>query len=677
SIKGNAGFFGLAAIKKFSHALENTLDEVRNGRLSLTEDLSRAFVEGFDVLDEMLSMVTDGEVPDELGPREQQLLRDVAEAASQAGGEVSDEERLLVEISALAAEIAAAQIPQASHWSRRLRDLLPATPGEAPSPATEALTPTMCAGLRFAYQNHDLTARLQTVLKPFLAAENGLYERATAQAFVTQTRELATWCESISAAAVANSLRSAAESMQTVLSSPLDLDAMLLGIVWEAVWPVLAPLRATGSEPISIEPSNAEPISATTEASTPAAAQQQTAGKARLIRVKEEHLDDFVGDVSRLFITCERLKDLHTRMSAEKQLRGLVDELKQINAAFYTQTNALQHSVVSLRNVPAQALFGKFPRMGRTLAANLGKQLDITLAGEEHGIDKSLVEELDSPLTHMVRNVCDHGIETPDERALAGKSPSGQLLMKCELTRTHILITVQDDGRGIDPQRLRRKAIEKQLFTAQQVGAMSDQEALDLIFHPGFSTAEQITEVSGRGVGMDVVRTTLRELDGDVTVSSTLGQGTTFFLTIPIRQAVLVVDGLLLRDGAANYVVPLEQIREIVEIRAGDLKTVQNVPVAIIRGEPIAAIPLADMLNLAPNADRAETLHGVVLRSKEGTLCMLAERVLGQRKVVISNLREILPQVDKIAGVAQLGGGKLALVLSAPDLIRATMTGKR
>jgi two-component system chemotaxis sensor kinase CheA len=550
----------------------------------------------------------------------------------------------------------ASAIPEVQGWASRLQRLLPPearAQTKTAEPAPAALLPQDCRAAKFEIAGQDWTPRIHALLSPFVDA----CDRAAAASFVTQARSLAA---ELPVPELATGLNQAAQQLETILASPLDLDANLLGIVWDAFAPVLAKfcVRPAAKPATEAAPKAAEPV--------PAAAN----AKGRFVRVKEECLESFVSDVSRLFITCERLKDLHGRMADEKLLSGLVDELKQINAAFYSQTNALQGSVVALRNVPVQALFGKFPRMARSLASNLGKQLDVTLIGEEIGIDKSLVEELDAPLTHMIRNVCDHAIETPDERRDCGKPETGQLVLRCELTRSHVVITIDDDGRGIDPVRLRKKAVEKGLLAAEAAAALSDQEAIELIFHPGFSTAEQITEVSGRGVGMDVVRTTLRQHDGDVTVTSHVGIGTTFRLTIPIRQAVLVVDGLLVRDGDGRYVVPLEYIREIVELRPSDLQTVHNAHVAVIRGEPLAALPLANILHLPapPNADNL--WHGIVLKTKEGSLCLLTERILGQRKVVINSLREMLPGVDKIAGVAQLGGGKLALVLSAPDIVK-------
>ncbi len=677
SIKGNAGFFGLTAIKKFAHALENTLDEVRNGRLDLSEELQRALTDGFDQLDEMLHGVLDGQATEELGPRALEILQTVENAIANGDTTQSPEARWLDELTALADEIAAAKLPQSERWVKILRTLAPSEQASEDAPLTSnKRLPQAWAIENFAWEGDNVTAQTRQLLLPFIAAGEGNFDRALCQMMIADAQTLANQLAQPTAADIAGQLRCAAENMAAIVNCPLDLDATLLSIVWEALEPALTALHAPAFAIPSptAEPVATPPAAESKEIAAPATTNNPSGGKNRLIRVKEEHLDEFVDDVSHLFITCERLKDLHARMSSEKQLASLVDELKQINAAFYTQTNNLQHSVVTLRNVPVQALFGKFPRMARSLAGNLGKQLDVRLIGEELGIDKSLVEDLDSPLTHMVRNVCDHAIETTEERQAVGKPIAGLLTLKCELTRSHVIITIEDDGRGIDPGRLRRKAREKKLLPPEQIDALTDAEAIDLIFHPGFSTAEQVTEVSGRGVGMDVVRTTLREHDGDVTVTSQLGVGTTFKLTIPIRQAVLVVDGLLLRDGNANYVVPLEQIREIVELRPSDLKTVQSAPIAVIRGEPLAAVSLAEMLNLPPMPLSGQTVYGIVLRSKEGMICMLTERVLGQRKVVINSIRELLPQVDKVAGVAQLGGGKLALVLSASDLIRQAAT---
>ncbi|MDZ4780571.1 MAG: ATP-binding protein [Planctomycetia bacterium] len=566
SIKGCAGFLNLLAIKTFSHALENTLDEIRQQRLELTSDLLRALVLGFDLLSEMLNAALAGEVAEELGDREHELLERVATLS--AGAIVphpTSEESLLASILALADEMSGA--PELSLWVERLRKAA-------------------------------VAARLQGVETP-------------------------------SEAAPASSARPAANQ--------------------------------TADEP-----------STNAEAARPTAAEAGGAqSRGRLVRVKEERLDEFLDHVSGLFITGEMLKDLHSRMRESRQMTSLVEEMRQINRAFASQTTNLQQRLVSLRRVSVAGLFAKFPRMARGLADQLGKQIDVHVSGEEVEIDKNLVEELDSPLTHMIRNVVDHGIEGPADRVKRGVGEVGNLWLHAEQTRTHVRLTVRDDGRGVDPERMRRKAVEKGMLTEVQARALSDQEATELIFAAGFSTAEKLSDISGRGVGMDVVRTTVREHNGDVHVESKVNVGTTFTITIPIRSGVLVVDGLLTETSGEKFVLPFEHLLEITFLKRSELTDVQGSLAARIRGNTYGAVHLSDVLEL-PKAEMQpnDILSVVLVGCKFGKLCLIVDRVLGHRQVVVNNVQDVLPCSSRLAGVAQLGGGRLALLLSVPEIVR-------
>jgi len=273
---------------------------------------------------------------------------------------------------------------------------------------------------------------------------------------------------------------------------------------------------------------------------------------------------------------------------------------------------------------------------------------------------------------HMVRNVCDHGIETPEERQARGVSQTGTLQLSCTLSKTHVIITVQDDGRGIDPARLRSKAVEKGIYNSAEAEALTDAAVVDLIFHPGFSTAEQVSEISGRGVGLDVVGTRLREHNGDVFVSSKLGAGTTFRLEVPIRKAVIVIDGLLVKQGEATFVIPFDQTQEILTVDRSNISYVQGKPVACLRSGTYGAISLGQVLGIeSSETEKEATMEGVLINGETGTMLLLVESVLGQRKVVVSDLTDVLADCDRISGVAQLGAGKLALVLSATELIHS------
>ncbi|MBX7168406.1 MAG: chemotaxis protein CheA [Pirellulales bacterium] len=692
SIKGNAGFFGFAVIKSFAHTLENTLDRIRQLELGLTEELERAVVESFDELAELIGSVLENRLPDEPPPRCEELLARIAElaVASPVAAGATPEEQLLHDLTRLANE--ARQAAGGSAWGDRLdhvvRDYRAAIGQEetvAAPVVDDGESPRALMELPWTIAGEDLSAGVRSVCELFVAFDEQRYSDQVSNDFITAAGELANWAAAHQAPELATALQHAVVDYRKILDSPLDVDALLLSVIWDQIRPELIAFRRRFVSDAAPTAAQAAPASAAPVAPIPAGEAAATdkksasdAGKSRLIRVKEERLDEFLKHVSSLFITGELFKDLHARLGTaiedgeQKHLSSLTDELRQINQSFAVQASSLQESLVSLRMVPVGTLFAKFPRMARTLAQQLGKKVDIHLSGEEVEIDKSLIEDLDAPLTHMIRNVMDHAIEAPDARLARGAAEVGNLWLRAEKTRTHIRVYVQDDGRGIDPRKLRSKAVEKGMLTQAQAEALSDDEAIRLIFDAGFSTAEKLTEVSGRGVGMDVVRTKILEHNGDIQVESTVNVGTTFRIDIPQREAVLVIDGLMVREAEQNFVVPFEHILEISELQAENIKPVHGSRVAIVRNTTHPAVRLGDVLNLdLSEAETSEPRQGIVVGCKHGTLCLLADRLLGHRQVVVNSLGEVLPGLERIAGVAQLGGGRMALVLAIPEIVRS------
>ncbi len=679
TIKGNAGFFGLVALKQFSHKLEDVFDEIRQERLEMRDELYRVLVECLDMLGAMISEVAEGVYATELSDQQAELLTRLESLAAD-GSSGTPEAKILSELLELAEETAAATAPEAQKWSQRLKALASSfSPeeggqegeGELAEDAAAALTPEDCIQETYQCAGEDVTPRVRDLLKLFTSLNAGEYESTMGQQFLDTSEEFAAWAEGKQQTQLAETLRSARTDFNTVFASPIEVDAFLVSVVWEQLAPAVLSLkvRDAAAEPVADAAGDKNEPKAEAEDRK----QGDAGSKSRILRIKEDRVDQFLDDVSSLFITCERLKDLQSRMASFWQSNDLIEELRQINTSLSEQSTSLQRSVVEVRKVSVMGLFSKFPRVARTLASNLGKKLNVHIAGGDTEIDKSLVEDLDGPLMHMIRNVCDHGIESPEEREARGVSPDGNLWLNCELTKSHVVITVRDDGRGIDPNRLRNKAVEKKLMREEQAAALSDQEAVELIFHPGLSTADQISEISGRGVGLDVVRTRLREYKGDVKVNSIFGQGTTFTLEIPVRKAVVVVDGLLIRQFGSTFVLPFEHIREIFSVCDGDLSSVRSQPVVTLRGEPYAAAYLKDLLSLNCPENRDTTCStGVLVKTNSGTICLLVESVLGQRKVVVNGLSDMLNCTEKLHGVAQLGGGQLALVLNGPDLINAS-----
>ncbi|PQO29140.1 hypothetical protein C5Y96_15410 [Blastopirellula marina] len=668
SIKGNAGFFGLSVIKKFAHSVENTLDDIRNQKLALTEELNRALIDSFDRINGLLQQVEQNEIPDELSSEEVSLLERIADLSHEAGGGCSSEEALLRELHGLAQEMNAAGFPESLRWSEKLSQLIGNSAEDAKSEEASAIEPKDVLTGRFEIDGEDVSGLVHQVAEAFLWPADSAWNDQRSAMVLDRLADFSMICRLRGSKNDQEKIEAAVKDFKVIYESPIGVDEGLLSVVWANVAVVIERFHPEESPvEVATAPKPPEPETAP---ETPAA---QQAKRARSIRVNENHLDRFLDDVSALFITCERLKDVQCRMAISGTIGELVEELRQINVTFSTQANELQKSVVSLRKVPVRGLLSKFPPMARKLSNDLGKQIDVHLEGEEVEVDKSLIEDLDSPLTHMIRNVADHAIETPQERIERGVAETGNLWIKAETTRTHVVITIRDDGRGIDAKRIRQKAIDKKIMPVEQLQAMPDTEVIDLIFHPGFSTADKITDVSGRGVGMDVVRTTIRDHDGEVHVESMVNQGTTFTIEIPIRQAVLVIEGLLVGVEEEQFVIPFENIREVMEIESSEIKTCHGLPMTIVRGQTVSVVSLADQMELCPSGTwEDKSRHAAVLvASKQGAACFLVDRVIGKRKVVVNDLQNVLENCNRISGVAQLGGGRLSLVVSVPEIVKS------
>ncbi|PQO42703.1 chemotaxis protein CheA [Blastopirellula marina] len=674
SIKGNAGFFGLSAIKKFAHAVENTLDDIRNQKLSLNEELNRVLIEAFDKLNALLEQVERGSQQDELAADEIKLLERISELAAEASGSYSDEGLLLQELRELAEEMNAAGFPESLRWSEKIADLVRCSSGEQPDEtqtSEKTASPEDILTQAFMLDGEDVSQFIHLVASAFQWPTSGQWEDTHSCSVMDRLGDLSMICRVKGSAGDHRKIEAAIKDFKTLYESPIGVDQGLISVIWDQVAAVLNRFHQVEEQTVAVSPPASAP--APSPEAKPAEAAHPNVKRSRSIRVNENHLDRFLDDVSGLFITCERLKDVQSRMADAESIAELVEELRQINVTFSTQANELQKSVVSLRKVPIGSLLSKFPPMARKLATDLNKKIDVHIEGDEVEVDKSLIEDLDSPLTHMIRNVADHAIEKPEDRIARGVSESGNLWIKAETTRTHVVLTIRDDGRGIDPARIRQKAIDKQVLPPEQILAMSDAEVIDLIFHPGFSTAEQITDVSGRGVGMDVVRTTIRDHDGDIQVTSAVNQGTTFTVEIPIRQAVLVIDGLLVGAETEQFVLPFENIREVLEVDIDEIKTCHGLPMTVIRGQTVSVLSLAEQMELASETNyQSKQRHPAVLvASKKGAACLLVDRVIGKRKVVVNDMQNVLENCRRIGGVAQMGGGRLALVVSVPEIVKS------
>lgn len=678
SLKGNAGFFGLTAIKSFAHSVENTLDKIRAELTPISAELQRLLITAFDRLDEMVTAAGDGAVAHDLAPDERALLQEIATHAD-AGKSSPDDQESVRQLLQILSSIQVPGLDTPTEWLeavldtqvediQRRRDRRPDT---AAAKTPEKPTPASLAGSKWNCPALELADSVSDILRLFTAFEEGSYSEETAHTFVHAAEKLAADARRARRESLAVALESAVRNFRLVTSGPIPLDGLLLSVVWDELWPELSKLAAPEQSIDAAQPTAVAPSAvAARPLPTEATAKKEPEKSGRLVRVKEERLDDFLNLVARLFITGEMFKDLQGRMAESRQLKPMVEEFREIIRSFSEQAHVLQKGLFSLRRLPVANLFTKFPGMARGLARQLGKEIDVQLLGEEVEIDKVLIEDLDAPLTHIIRNAVDHGIDGPDARRARGAAECGKLTLKAEVTRTHVRILISDDGRGIDPNKLRAKALEKRLYTEAELSAMSDDEAVQLIFHPGFSTAEKLSDVSGRGVGLDVVRNSVRKHRGEVYVQSQVNVGTTFRLEVPLREAVLVIDGLMIRHDGEEFVIPFEFIREITQLEPGQLSPLHGAEAATIRDTVYDARRLSAVLDNAPSTSGGlRPLSAVVVGTQYGRLCLLVDQVLGTRKVVVNGLKDIVKGSTSIAGVAQLGGGRLALVLGIPEIV--------
>ena len=393
----------------------------------------------------------------------------------------------------------------------------------------------------------------------------------------------------------------------------------------------------------------------------------------RTMRVSEEKVDVFMHYVGDLIEVSESFNLLQKRIDSSSDTR-LAKEFKGINSGFNQLSNKLQKSLLEIRKVPANNLVQKVPRMVRDLAQSLGKKVQVEITGQGTQVDKSLVEALESPINHLVRNCVDHGIELPKQRRQAGKSETGTIKIDIAGHSDNVIIKIQDDGAGIDPEKIRDKAIKMGLLTADQAGNISDREVLQFIFHSGFSTAQKVTDVSGRGVGMDVVRTNVESLKGKIDLESTYSHGTVVTLHLPSSLTVLVVTGMLVSVGDQQYIVKLEDIHQAVCPKPQEVITVTGKAQCLnIRGQIYPLIRLHQLFGVEPEFTDPWDAMAILVQSKDKRAAILVDRILGQRRVVVKELQAQFSHLQTIAGTAVLANTRMGLVLDVAGIIAESL----
>lgn len=384
--------------------------------------------------------------------------------------------------------------------------------------------------------------------------------------------------------------------------------------------------------------------------------------KETTIRIDTARLDQVLNLSGEIGLTKNRLNCLRNNVLQGKTDQHTLRDLDEAVNELDLLVGVLQNAVMKTRMQPVGRLFQKYPRMARDLARQLGKDLELEITGEETELDKTMIEELSDPLVHLIRNAVDHGIETPEERIAAGKPEKSIVRLSAIQAGDHIVIEISDDGRGMNAAVLRRKALEKKIVDEETLNNMDEQQSLGIIFMPGFSTKDQISNVSGRGVGMDVVKTNIQKLNGRIEISSVQGQGSTFSIYLPLTLAILPV--LIVRVGEQSFAVPLAMVREIIPIKPEEVQSVSGRATMVVRDEVLPIRALAEMIGWP---QEAPPTYGVLMKSGSKSFILAVSNFVGREDVVIKPLKGIKPK--GVAGATLSGDGSIVLILDMAELL--------
>ena len=421
--------------------------------------------------------------------------------------------------------------------------------------------------------------------------------------------------------------------------------------------PAPAPKPAAAPKPATAA---AKKVPAAGGANSPAAMEQT-------IRVEVKRLDQLMNLSGELVLSKNRLLKIYDDVEERYEGEKFLEELNLVANSLSIVTTDIQLAVMKTRMQPVSKVFSKFPRVVRDLSRELGKQIELELSGEETELDKSIIEEIGDPIMHMIRNSCDHGVEDPAVRAEAGKPEKGTVQLKAYNEGNHIIIEIADDGKGLDADMLKVKCIEKNLITEKEADQMSDKEAFALIFKPGFSTAQKVTSVSGRGVGMDVVKTNIEKLNGIIEIDSELGKGSVFRLKIPLTLAIM--QSLLVGTQEEVYAIPLASVIETVRVPLDSIYTIEGKNVLRLRDEVISLVRLSDVFGVKQVFESESQAYVVIVGVAESKLGVIIDSLIGQEEIVIKSMGDYLQNIQGIAGATIRGDGGVTLIVDVGSMM--------
>ena len=637
TLKGMSATMGFNKIAKLTHDMEDVFDLIRKNQLKLNEDIIDTLFKCCDTLGQMIDSVADG--------------------GSEGDIDVSE---LVNKLAAIKGGEPQAAAPAAGSTEKKTESKAPAL--ELTDVDLDVITQAKKQGLQAIHVRVTLADTCLLKSARSYMVMNALDELGDVVKSVPPAEDLEQekFDRSFDVVVITGAEVKAVEDALNSISEIAKIETEIIdpeAAKAKADAPAKEEQKAKEEKPAA---KPAKPAGAPAKAPAAAApAKKAPVHHSQSVRVDIEKLDKLMNLMGELVINKVRLEQI----GQTHRLTELTETLEQMDRV----TTDLQNIVMKVRMVPVSSVFNRFPRMVRDIAKELNKEIHLTIEGEETELDRTVIDEIGDPLMHLLRNSCDHGVEEPDVREAKGKPRMGEVGLIARHEGNNVVIMVTDDGAGINPDKIKSKAVQKGMITQEDADKMDDADAVRLIFLPGFSTADHISDISGRGVGMDVVRTKIEALSGHVDVETKIDEGSVFKIKLPLTLAI--IQAMLVKVQEEMYAIPLGSIDSTINIQPEEIKTVQNKEVIVLRGEIIPIIRMEKLLQV-PHVKDTNDIFVVVVHAGETKAGLVVDNLIGQQEIVIKTLGSLFKGLKMFSGATVLGDGRIALILDVATMLQ-------
>jgi len=660
TIKGMSGMIGHQRMTNLTHALETVLDGVRKNSVPITKQLVNLCLDAVDHLRLLRDEVVTSQTCDLDIDQIVSSLKDFNEGVKKETLPQAPNKNNVE-------NVAGALLEDKDLLKQKIKTLIETINTEASTPSLHGRTFQIQAKI-----NADSVSSAARAFQLMMALQD-LGDIQSMTPSQTQIEAVSSVSDFVAVVVTNQSF----EKISAALTMISDIDEISIngtlvlskGLVVSDRAQEITPEQS--QQPEKIEESPSVPDKSPSQTSGLSASERRSASpfgrrnSDTTIRANVERLDNLMNLVGELITDRNHLKQIHSRLT---RINGSYDQIFETITHLGRITDQLQEEVMHIRMLPVSSAFGKFPRMVHDMSQKVGKHIDLIIRGEETEMDRSMIEEINDPLIHLVRNSVDHGIELPAERLAAGKPERGTITLTARHEQGRILLTVEDDGGGIDGEKLRRSAVQKGLISAEEAASLTEEQSIDLMFLAGLSTAQKVSDISGRGVGLDIVNTNIQHVNGSIQVETQLGRGSQFKIILPLTLAI--VPALLVKIHQSTFAIPLVMITETLRLEHSAIKHVYQKPVTMLRKSVLSLAYLSDILNLPHSNEKRKYLFAVVVQSGKQRVGLIVDSLVGEEDVVVKPLGAFIGDIPGISSATILSEGQVALIVDIFGLFK-------